>query len=250
MLVHVIEMVKSFDQVDSNSTEADRPLSETLAALWQRLAIEIAIRQALGYEGDPRIHAAALSCLRQTVALMPEGIAEQQLDDNTLLLLHQIAAEGKADVWVQCEALASVYSLSKTQALPLLQRRLAGPLDGDDMFVRRRILQILEQDLLAGNHVDIQLPPSDDEPSPFVRQKMAKVAFLLREQDAGERWSKFALSDDAPQVRAAALLAGIEVQCNVSDTVDFLEVVERGHRTGRATAEEAIDDSRFLPTAD
>ncbi len=222
VLTSVFQMVHQFHHEDS---EPEASLSDKLIELWQRLGIESRMQQALAYDGDPRIHAAALGCLRRAVSLMPEGLAEQTLDERTLLWLHQIAAEGKADVWVQCEALAIVYSLSKSQALPLLQRRIAEPRDGDDIFVRRRILKIFEQELLAGRHVDIHLPWGDVESSPFVRQKTSKLAFLLRKTDGARLWTRFVLEDQTPQVRAASLLSAIEVECDVNDTVDFLDVV-------------------------
>ncbi len=227
VLVFVLQLVHQCHQQDRElEVELNtRSLSEKIAELWQRLSIEASVRRTLEYGGDPRIHTAALRCLRRGVAFMPAGLAEETLDEPTLLLLHQIAAEGQADVWLQCEALAIVYSISKQQAQPLLERRLAEPMDGDDMFVRRRILQIFEQELLSGRRVNLQLPNSDIEASPFVRQKTAKVAFLLRHTDSGQRWSQFVLEDDSPQVRAAALLSTIEVECDINDTVEFLEVV-------------------------
>ena len=227
LLASVLQTVHQYHLQDCalEGVQNTSSLAEKIAALWQRLGIESSVRRALGYEGDPRIHTAAFACLRRSVAFMPAGLAEETLDEHTLLLLHRIAAEGKADVWLQCEALAIVHALSASQAKPLLERRLAEPLDGDDMFVRRRILSIVEQELLRGNQVDLELPARGVETSPFVRQKTAKVAFLLRGTDGGQLWSRFVLEDDTPQVRAAALLAAIEVDVDINETIDFLEVV-------------------------
>ena len=156
---------------------------------------------------------------------MPEGLAEDLLDERTLLTLHQIAAEGKADVWVQCEALSIVYSLSRSHATPLLQRRIAQGVGAEDMFVRRHIFKILEEQLLLGFDINVKLPAIADEPSEFVRQKITKVAFLAHDHAAQQLYRDLAFNDEVPQVRAAALLAGVEVDGSLTKTVEYLEVV-------------------------
>jgi poly-gamma-glutamate synthase PgsB/CapB len=227
MLETIIQLVHEVhaEQRDRHDDQTETPITERFSGLWRRLSIESRLHEALRYDGDPRIYAAVLRCLRRAVQAMPEGLAEDLLNERTLLTLHQVAAEGKADVWVQCEAMSIVYSLSQSHATPLLQRRIDQPVGTDDLFVRRHIFKILEAQLLRGVEIDIKLPSPGEEPSEFVRQKIAKVAFLADDHAAQQLYRDLAFADEVPQVRAAALLAGIEVECSLSKTVEYLEVV-------------------------
>ncbi|MGB7346944.1 MAG: hypothetical protein WBD20_22160 [Pirellulaceae bacterium] len=200
---------------------------ERLTGVWNRLKIERRIQAALDYEGDERIKVAALKCLSSALSRMPTELAESLLNKRTLLLLHRTVVEARADVWVQCEALSLLATLSMTRSMPLLMQRLANPRKGDDMFVRRHIYRMLADYLIQSEDRNLALPRRSEEPSPFVRQAMAKAAFLSTDDATHRQWCELATSDETTQVRAAAMLAGTEVPCRTSKLIDFLQTIVR-----------------------
>ncbi|QDT11806.1 hypothetical protein [Planctomycetes bacterium K23_9] len=206
---------------------SDKGLSrdERIAGIWNRLKIERRIQAALDYDGDERIKVAALKCLSAALSRMPSALAESLLNKRTLLLLHRTVVEARADVWVQCEALSLLATLSLSRSMPLLRQRLANPRQGDDIFVRRHIYRMLTEHLLTADDRCVELPRREDEPSPFVRQAMAKAAFLSTDDATHRQWCMLATEDDTVQVRAAALLVGAEVPCTLSKTIDFLQTI-------------------------
>ncbi len=218
------------------SSPRDEPASSELlrgklAAIWQRLNIEGKIQDALVYDGDDRVHVAVLNCLARAIGQLPDGLGAELLDPRTLVFIHRAAMENKSNVWIQCSALSVLCALSFGKALPFLKHRLANPQDGDDMFVRRHALQLIERRLRSSlEHAGtrgFELVPTEAEPSPFVRQKIAQVAFLSTHENARKQWKELLLDDPVEQVRAAALLAGIEVPTDSSLTLQYLEVVEQ-----------------------
>ena len=219
-----------FESVSNDDPASPMLLREKLASIWQRLNIEGKIHDALIYDGDERVHVAVLNCLARAIDQLPNGLGAELLDQRTLVFIHRAAMENKSDVWIQCTALSVLCALSFGQALPFLKHRLANPQEGDDMFVRRHALTLIERRLRSSfDHAglrDFELVPIGKEPSPFVRQKMAIVAFLSTHENARKQWKGLLLDDPVEQVRAAALLAGIEVQTDVNMTLDYLEVVE------------------------
>ncbi len=231
LLAFVLERISTvvdrcFSIVWQHENENDgQSRRERLTGIWSRLKIESRIRSALDYDGDERIKVAALKCLTAALSQMPASLAEILLNKRTVLLLHRTIVEARADVWVQCEALSLLTTLSMSRSMPLLRNRLANPREGDDIFVRRHIYRMMSKHLLSAEDGCLDLPPISDEPSPFVRQAMAKVAFLSTHEETHRQWHWMATQDDTPQVRAAALLVAAEVPCSTGDLVDCLQTV-------------------------
>ena len=206
-------------------------LHKRLKGIWRRLKIERRTNDALMYDGDVRVQAAVLDFLARVTAAIPGDIALDLFDDRLRFSILRIAMQSSSDVWVQCNAISVLCSLSFHDALPSLKRRLVEPATGDDIFVRRHALKMMEMELVrrveTGADRSLQLPAHKNESSEFVRQKFAKVAFLSTDLPARQQWRDLVLHDDVDAVQAAALLAGIEVRVDLATTMDYLAVVEQ-----------------------
>ena len=214
------------NELNNQSSEDDfEDLVERLTGAWQRLSIESRLHDAIHYEGDSRVCVAALKCLGAAMCRLPENLGDELIDKRTHILLLRTIVEARTDVWVQCESITNLASLSMQRVTPLLIQRLSNPIDGDDMFVRRHILKLFSSVMLKNRNRDLQLPKVDGEPSAFVRQAFAKTAFLSTNEDTRRQWAQIALHDEVLQVRAAALLVGVEVDCSINDLIDYLQVI-------------------------
>ncbi len=216
------------DEVKAHQGVAPFPIEARLTGIWKRINIESRVHDALVYDGDDRVHVAVLKCLCKALSRMPDGLGIEILDPRTLLFIRRAAMESNSDVWIQCEALTIIKHLSFEQALPILTRRLESPAGGDDIFVRRHAAKLLLQHMQqnAGSECRFELPSIKSEPSPFVRQIFAKVAFVSSNETSDEVYEQLALGDECHQVRAAAILVGAEVQCTLQKLVYYLQVLE------------------------
>ena len=220
-----------FQAASDDDVANQKSLHQRLAGIWKRLNMEARIHDALICDCDHRVHVSVLKCLAAAIGKLPDDLGAELLDHRAMVFIHRVAMDTGSDVWMQCEALSILSSLCFPQALPFLRHRLEHPQDGDDIFVRRHALKLIEQYLLkclkrvSGR--SFVVTPHDSEPSPFVRQKMAKVAFLSTHADAKAQWRSLVFHDPVPQVRAAALLAGIETSTDFGMAMDYLEAIEQ-----------------------
>ncbi len=230
--VAVDDVITMVYRNDNHASEGRKPneyesLIDRLEGVWSRLDIENRLHDAITYEGDARVQAAALKCLSIATNRLPQQIAQQRFSKRTVVLLHRIAIEARTDVWVQCHAFAVLANLNWPSTLPIVLKRLQHPRAGDDMFVRRHLYKMLTQRIQAGESNDTQLPSYEDEPSEFVRQAFCQTAFLSRHAPTRRQWSNMALHDKSLQVRAAALLVGTQFPSDTRTTIDFLQVVQQ-----------------------
>ncbi len=99
--------------------------------------------------------------------------------------------------------------LSATSLQTALSTHLTNPQPGDDLFVRRHAVGLLGENLPHLPALREVLPVVADDPSPFVRQALARA---LRRTPVADmrRWLRHLVCDDpVPQVRAAALLEAL-----------------------------------------
>ena len=210
--ISIIFRIAGEDQTGeaSDRGETQPAFRANMTGMWQRLNIEDRIQDGLVYTGDDRVRVAVMGCLHRAITSLPDGLGTELIDPTTKLFIRRAAVEGNSDVWVQCQALSILTALSWQEARPVLERRLAIVGNGDDMFVRRHALKLIEQQLLRDPLTDITVPELENEPSEFVRQKIASVAFHSTRPEIHELWSRLACYDPAPKVRAAAILVGLQ----------------------------------------
>lgn len=179
---------------------------EAQGTLWQRLGLEAIVKPLLMHDGDARVIIAAFRCLTVGLQAMPDAMQESAVDEGTLQFIYRSALESRQLVWVQCEALSLLQTLSLASLQKALHKRLSEYQEGDDLFVRRHAVLLLGQNIKRSPGLVELIPLVLDDPSPFVRQALpvaihgAEDAFVLS-------WmARLALEDASPQVRAATLL--------------------------------------------
>lgn len=174
--------------------------------LWRRLDLERTLQPLLTYEGDSRVRIAAFGCLASALRALPRQQQEGSVAGNTLQYIYRSAMEPGQQVWIQCEALRLLQSLSLDSLETALEKRLGDPRGGDDLFLRRRALDILGQTLPLRPVLARLLPLAAADPSPFVRQGMATALGLAPIGEVLKFLPPLALQDPEPAVRGATLL--------------------------------------------
>jgi poly-gamma-glutamate synthase PgsB/CapB len=175
-------------------------------AFWNLLQLESVVKPILVHEGDVRLKLAAFRCLASVLSAMAAEIQELAVDDTTLQYLYRSALQHQQHVWIQCAALELLITLSWASFERALQQRLLQPLPGDDLFVRRRAVQLLARHfprLARGQALAAALLL---DPSPFVRQALPKVVIQAPVATAALWLTHLIVNDSSPQVRAAMWL--------------------------------------------
>ena len=174
--------------------------------IWDRLGIEALLQPLLAHEGDPRVRTAASRCLTAALRSLPEDQREAPLGPATLQYLYRSALDTGQDIWIQCEVLSLMQSLGSDEFLRVLRARIARPGGGDDLFVRRRAVQLLARSLAAAPDLAVLLRTVQRDPSPLVRQTLAESLPELPVQWLPRLLQPLAREDESPQVRAMTLV--------------------------------------------
>ncbi|MDP2828865.1 MAG: hypothetical protein Q8O37_09675 [Sulfuricellaceae bacterium] len=177
------------------------------AALWQKLEIERVTRPLLIHDGDNRVVIEAFRCLATGLQALPQTMQETAVAEGTLQFIYRSALESRQQVWVQCEALNLLQSLSLVFLRTALRKRLTEPQEGDDLFLRRHAVLLLGKALVRAPDLAELIPAVLADPSPFVRQALPVVLHEVDEAMALRWFAQSSMEDASPQVRAAALLA-------------------------------------------
>jgi gamma-polyglutamate synthase len=174
---------------------------------WTGFDLEDLLKRFVVYDGDVRVAAAAFRALTVVLEALPPGQREAVIAEDTLQIIYRSALDRRQDVWVQCTALEALKDLSPEAFASVAARRLTEAADGDDLFVRRRIVRLIAADVERQPAWVEHLSQAAGDPSPFVRQAVAEAATHLAPNAALRILEMLALGDGARQVRAAALLA-------------------------------------------
>lgn len=247
--VHVFFRSLEFSAASTGSNPVDQ--ANRLTGIWQRLNIESALLASLVYEGDTRIHVAAIRAIRVILKAVPPNAAAQLLSQQMLNFVDRAARQRNSDVWIQCEAITILASLSFPMAVSVMRQRLEKPGEGDDMFVRQHIWALIGDriKLNPDEHLEVPLAP---DPSPFVRQKMVAATFFSHLPKVHECWWNFALTDPDAKVRASALTIGMSKRLRPQQYLDFLKVLpsvlkaELDPFVLRAAAWSAVTSTKYL----
>lgn len=191
--------------------------------LWNRLGIEPAAKPLLAYDGDSRVNIEAFHCLSTALKAMPSSMQQGSVDDTTLQYIYRSALESRQEVWIQCEALKLLQSLSVESMQTALEKRLTHPLEGDDFFVRRRAVLLLGENLHRLPALRQIIPDIAKDPSPYVRQALAHALRNATNEDQHNWIRQLAIEDESSQVRAVAIL---ELQQLAQQADHFLPVLK------------------------
>ena len=212
-----------------------------LARLWRRLKLEHLMRPLLIYPGELRIRTEAFRCLATALQGLPVQMQEERISDTTLTYIYRSALERRQDVWIQCEALSLLQSMSQASLDRTLTNRLKNPGEGDDLFVRRHAVRLLGKQLASRVELAPLIEHVSNDPSPAVRQVLPDAL-----QSAPAEWIRRVLpvmlcEDPEPAVRAAALLV-------IPDLLARTELLTE-LRTGLVQVLDAETDSFVLRVA-
>ena len=221
-VVHIFHRAMEFNSIHFGGAMPD--LINRINGIWQRLAVEASLLPALTYEGDARVHVAAIGSLRVMLEMLPQQVVLSVLSQRMIGFVDRAARQKSSDVWLQCEALNILSTISMDAAINVIDQRLSNPGSGDDLFVRQHAWGLLERFLNRGDGHDIELCWPDDGSS-FVRQKMAQTLFQSLDRTAHRRWRRTTLSDPDPKVRAAALATGMRPGLHTQQAINFLRIL-------------------------
>ncbi len=179
------------------------------AAFWERIRLEHLVHCVWAYEGDPRVHTAAVEALSIPLQQVGFPAASGLPASRTIAHLQQTATTETGDVWLQCASLTALTVVGKDRGLPTILARLTDPKNGDDLFVRRHAVRLLHQ--LLNERRDWQDWPAHilEDPSPFVRQQVAAALWHAPSDPFFADLRRLALNDPSPAVRAATLVTAL-----------------------------------------
>lgn len=174
--------------------------------LWQRLALEPVIKPLLGYEGDKRVVAAAFNALTEALSLMPVELQHHSISEASLRFIYHACLSNVHSVWVQCAALELLQSSKPDALAAIFSKRLQHPQADDDLFVRRKIVKIIGQQLVVDPALVDLIAIALKDPSPSVRQKIPVTLNHAKFDDIKLFYPRLLFDDQVEQVRASALL--------------------------------------------
>lgn len=183
------------------------------SAAWRRVAVEEPLLGLLTYPGDDRVRENAFRALATALSGLPRDVRAGVVAENTLRYIFRAVQDRRLPVWIQCEALSLLASLDNpAHFVSVLEKRLRyTEEDRDDIFVRRRCVELLVQNLDEHAEMVPLLDTLNADPSPYVRQTaaemLARFAVDGRIAAAVEVFTRLLHADSVAQVRAAALLA-------------------------------------------
>jgi gamma-polyglutamate synthase len=175
-------------------------------AFWNRLQLEPLVKPLLAHDGDARLNLAAFKCLTTVLSALDPEIQEGAVDDTTLQFIYRSALQHQQEVWIQCAALELLVTLSWSSFQRALRQRLLQPGSGDDLFVRRRAVELLAQHFPRVEEAPELILAALSDPSAFVRQALPKVVIQAPVSQAEPWLRKLVIEDPSPQVRAATWL--------------------------------------------
>ncbi|MCU7924249.1 MAG: HEAT repeat domain-containing protein [Candidatus Thiodiazotropha sp. (ex Dulcina madagascariensis)] len=198
---------------------------------WRQLRLEKLLRPLLAYEGDSRVRIAAFESLAASLLSLPHALQERAVTDTTLRYIYRSALERRQEIWIQCAALSLLQTLSTASLISALEHRLESPGKGDDLFVRRRAMRLLGQQLAESPELESLLFKVKDDPSPAVRQLIVGTIHKADSRTAERLLEALILHDQETTVRAATLL-GLR---GLAQRDDLFEIVLDQLRASLAT---------------
>lgn len=146
------------------------PNQNDIKQFWRRFKFEETLRPLLAFDGDERVKVETFKCLSKAVNALPTGQHSYFISDATVQYIYRSALERHQDIWIQREALNLLTVLSHESLIAVLQKRISQPYDGDDLFVRRHIVNIIGEYQNILPELRTLLYTLVDDPNESVRQ--------------------------------------------------------------------------------
>ena len=174
--------------------------------LWQRLNLEPVIKPLLEYTGDNRVVSSAFNALTTALRALPKELQRSSISDASLRFIYH-SCFGSQSVWVQCEALRLLQSASPQSLNVVLSKRLQNPKNNEDLFVRRKVVQIIAEQLGQEPELADLYNFVLQDPCPSVRQKLAEMLPTVTLTVLNRYYPVLLFDDSDAPVRASALLS-------------------------------------------
>ena len=163
------------------------------------------IFNTLKEEKLPRIKIDILSCIAKLIKNIPEVKENVSLRDNDLTQLISIVEDAKSDTWEKCEVLNVLAHLNHKSLCSNIEKIL-NPEHCEDIFVRRHSVGLLIDNISSFTALDKILTKIINDPSAFVRQKLAESLSKLPEKLLIDKfYSSFLLKETDTAVRCSTL---------------------------------------------
>jgi len=186
-------------------------------AAWRDLGLEAAVQESLFYRGNVSIRESAFACLATALRALPGAVHERAISQEIVQYIYRLALESRQEIWLQCDAIDLLRTISPDSFALVAGRRLAHAQAGDDFFVRRRIVGWLGEGLRDTPPFAAILLDAVGDPSAYVRQRVASALTTAPATVVGGALPRLLREDPVAQVRAAAAL----VLADVADRSDL-----------------------------
>ncbi len=173
--------------------------------LFRSLRLDTRIEPILAYDGDARVRIKAFTCLAAALRGLPAEARERQIKSGVLQYIYRAALDERHDLWTQCEALALLQHLSSESFTRAVRHRLEATGTADNLFVRRRVVMLLGNNLERLPELNDLLTLAGDDGSAFVRQAVAQALAHAPENTCLSLFKKLGCNDTDEKVRAAML---------------------------------------------
>ena len=200
---------------------------------WTWLATERLVAPLFLAEETPRVAVAAFQALSTALSAVPVELAETLVSEELLRFIYRASLDSRQNVWIQCEALSLLRHISPDSAMKALSIRAQQPGEGDELFVRRRVVLLLESMLTSRPGARKLLEQAASDPAPFVRQQVAAILVADSEADLSII-RRLLLEDSAEQIRAAGLLALLTCLDQPKPNLKHLSILVESLRTDQS----------------
>ena len=196
-------------------------LKSDLRNIFKKIQLSKMIMPLIDYQGDNRVRLSAFQCLSNLLFHLPQEVQKDSVDEKTIQYIYRAALDKNQPIWIQCEALKILESMSLNNLKKALEQRLSIPGDKDDLFVRSCAVKVLADNLKVLEEVHHLFDSVIKDPSAFVRQAMVDALLQAQTDDIQKYLWKLAIDDQDPKVRAYAILK-IQFFVSQTDLFDFL----------------------------
>ncbi len=199
----------------ADSQEAER--------IWGRMQLERTLEPLWEFTGDTRVSTAAMQCLADTLEGSRQKWGDGELfplSEKTRQIVCTVAMQREKPVWMQVAAVKLLPFCNLESAVMIIRERLKPePTPGDDLFVRKRTVDLLDTILPRCSELTPLLETVSMDPSDHVRQALVRI---LPSHDR-DLFLQLLQHDPSAQVRGAAVLAMLDSNRwgNLSDDLLF-----------------------------
>ncbi|MGM0416449.1 MAG: hypothetical protein ACQEQK_05790 [Thermodesulfobacteriota bacterium] len=176
--------------------------------LWSSAGLDAALQSLLHPRTDRRLRRDALLCLNGVITRTPQKQRRALIESSRRQIIYHLALEPRESPWVQTAALDVISALEPESFIDVIRRRLQHPESGQDLFVRRKLVEMAQEMPLVEEKKIALWRSFMRDPSTYVRQKLAQQLADLRRPVPKSQFGilhEIMAHESHPLVRAALL---------------------------------------------